>query len=261
MVLCTLKLAKIEEHARIESMSYLGTISLRSAILVALLSLTSCATRFRVPLNRFDAPETLGGVMNAEFELSQQSQLNGVVDLSESEPYPIDFTERSSNGYQAALSIGESVDLTWKHTSDGPSMMGFKWQFMGTSLRAPGAGQSMSISAAFGGNSHEIEGNPKVEFDLAATDLALLHSIWLTPIFQIYESLSYSSYSFEGEVLGGSSAGSFADEGKLLTLAAGLGFVMRPLNLKLEMAYTKADWSGSGSENYLSWGFALGMFY
>ena len=242
-------------------MSLIGTVSLRSAILVGLLCLTSCATRFRVPLNRFDAPETLGGVMNAEFELSQQSQLNGTVDLGESEPYPVDFTDRSSNGYQAALSVAESVDLTWKHTSDGPSMMGVKWQFMGASLRAPGAGQSMSITAAFGGNSHEIEGSPTVEFDLAATDIALLHSIWFTPFLQVYESVSYSSYSFEGKVSGGPSPGNFADEGKLLALAAGLGFVMRPIDIKLEMAYTKADWSGSGSENYLSWGFALGLFY
>lgn len=242
-------------------MGFLASFSHRSAVLVGLLALTSCATRFRVPLNRFDAPETLGGVMNAEFEFSQQSQLDGTVDLGESEPYPVDFTERSSNGYQAALSVAESVDLTWKHTSDGPSMLGVKWQFMGASLGAPGAGQSMSITAAFGGNSHEIEGNPTVEFDLAATDIALLHSLWFTPAFQVYESLSYSSYNFEGKVSGGLSPGNFADEGKLITLAAGLGFVMRPIDIKLEMAYTKADWSGSGSGNYLSWGFALGLFY
>ena len=43
------------------------------------------------------------------------------------------------------------------------------------------------------GIEHEIDGNPKVEFEAAATDFALIHGYWLTPYWQIFETLGYAN--------------------------------------------------------------------
>jgi len=229
-------------------------------LMAGLICLTGCATKIRVPLNRMVSPETVGGAMNSEFELSSQQQLEGKVNVSGPAPYPLEFTSATAMGYFAALSLLESVDITWQHTASAPSLVGLKWQFMGGSLQQAGAGNSMAITAAFGGNEHEIDGNPKVEFEAAGTDFALIHGYWLTPNWQVFETLGYASYSYKGE-LSGSTSGDFSDDGKLLTLAGGTALVMRPLKLKLEMAYTQADWSESGKETYLSFAFGLGLFF
>jgi hypothetical protein len=213
-----------------------------------------------MPLNRMMTPETVGGAMNTEFELSSQQQLEGKVDVSQSEPYPFDFSSQAAMGYYAALSLLDSIDITWSHTASAPSLVGFKWQFMGGSLQQAGAGNSMAISAAFGGNEHEIDGNPKVEFKAAATDFAVLHGYWLTPYWQIFESIGYARYSYTGE-LTGSTSGDFGEDGTLMNAAAGTAFVFRPYKLKFEAAYTQADWSESGKKTYLAFAFGLGLFF
>jgi hypothetical protein len=229
-------------------------------MIAGLICLSSCATKLRVPLNRMMSPETVGGAMNTEFELSSKQQVEGKVDVSQAEPYPLRFTSQAAMGYFAALSLLDSVDITWTHTASAPSLLGFKWQFMGGSLQQAGAGNSMAISAAFGGNEHEIDGNPKVEFETAATDVALIHGYWLTPNWQIFETLGYASYSYKGE-LSGSTSGEFGEDGTLLTVAGGTALVFRPYKLKFEAAYTQADWSEAGNKTYLSFAFGLGLFF
>jgi hypothetical protein len=206
------------------------------------------------------APETIGGEMNPEFELSMQQQLDGKVDVSSAEPYPIDFKPRSAMGYMAGLSLFDSVDFTWQHTASAPSMFGFKWQFMGNSLAQATAGHSMAIAGAFGGNEHEIDGDPKVEFTSSATEVSLIHGYWFTAFWQIYESVTLANYRYEGE-LSGSASGDFTDKGKLLTGAIGTSLFAKPYRLKGEVAYTQADWSGSGKDSYLSFALGLGFVF
>ena len=46
-----------------------------------------------------------------------------------------------------------------------------------------------------------------------------------------------------------------------MTVAGGTALVFRPYKLKFETAYTQADWSESGKKTYLSFAFALGLFF
>lgn len=219
---------------------------------------TGCATKLRTPLNRMMTPETVGGALNPEFELSSQNQLEGKVDISTAEPYSLQLAEQRSMGYYAALALLESVDVYWNHTASAASVTGLKWQFMGGSLKQAGAGNSMAIAAGFGGNEHEIEASPKVEFESSAAEVSLLHGYWFTPNIQFFDSFTYAKYTLEGKVSG---SGDFYDEATYMTAAGGFLFAVRPYKLKLEMAYTQADWSESGSKSYLSWAMGLGLFF
>jgi len=229
-------------------------------LIIGLILLSSCATKIRVPLNRMMAPETVGGEMNPEFELSMQQQLDGKVDISQTEPYPVTYEPQSAMGYFMGLSLFESLDFTWQHTASAPSMFGFKWQFIGTSLSQTPAGHSMALAGSFGGNEHEIDGNPKVEFTASATDFSLIHGYWFSSFWQIYESVSFASYRYDGE-LSGSTSGDFVESGKLMTAALGTSLYAKPYRLKGEVAYTQADWSASGKDSYLSFALGLGFVF
>ncbi|MBY0516702.1 MAG: hypothetical protein K2P81_07335, partial [Bacteriovoracaceae bacterium] len=229
-------------------------------LLTGLICLAGCATKLRAPINRMVSPETVGGAFNTELELSSLNQVEGKVDVSQSTPYPIQFSPVSSMGYFAALSMADSFDITWQHTASAPSMLGIKWQFLGGSLQSAGAGHSMALTAAIGGNEHEIDGNPKITFKVGATDYALIHGFWLAPFWQIFESVGYSHYTYDGE-LSGSPSGDFSESGKLLSLAAGTAILFKPFRIKTEISSVQADWSGMGKKSYLSWAFGLAYFF
>ncbi len=228
--------------------------------LIGLLCLVGCATKLRTPLNRMVSPETVGGSMSPEFELSQQQQLNGTVDTSGSEPYDLDFTTKQATGFYGALSLTEVLDVTWQHTASAVSLVGLKWQFLGGSLKQAGAGHSMAVMAAFGGNEHEIDGDTQIKFNTSASDFSLIHGYWFTPFWQVFETLGYSRYGISGK-LSGDDSGDFSDEAKHLTLAGGTALLFKPYRLKLEIAYTEADWSESGKDTYLSWAFGVAAFF
>lgn len=219
---------------------------------------TSCATQLRAPLNRLNSPQTVGGNLNSEFVLSSASLVEGVVDLSGTEPYGLQLSQKQANTYAAALAIAESVDLTWSHAASAPSMVGIKWQAIGTSKQQAGAGHALAIALAFGGNQHEIKDSPRVEFEVSSTDASVIHGYWLGPNVLLFDSVSYSSHAFDGDVSG---FGRFSEQGTFLTGAAGVGFVFRPVELKTELAYTQVDWSEAGAESYLSWGLSLGLSF
>jgi hypothetical protein len=229
-------------------------------MLLSMLLTVGCATKIRVPLNRMISPESVGGAMNPEFEFGQQGQANGKIDTSASSPYPIKVSEQRASSYFFGLSFFESLDFTWNHTASAPSLVGVRWQFLGNSLRSAGAGHSMAMTAAFGGNEHEVEGSPKLEFDISAYDVSLIHGYWITPWWQVFESLAYTSYSIEGK-LSGTPSGEISDSNKQLTAAAGTAVVMAPFKVKTELAYSQLDWSDSKDESFLSWALSLGFFF
>lgn len=205
-------------------------------------------------------PQTVGGAMNSEFMVYQLSQGDGKIDISKPQPYPLKFSSTSSLGYYGAFSLVDSFDLTWHHTASAPSMLGFKWQFFGTNLQQTGAGQTLALTAAFGGNEHEVDGNPRVNFNVGASDFALLHGFWITPSWQIYESVGYSSFNFEGKLTGNTS-GSFKESGTVLMGSVGSAFVMKPFKLQVEGSYSKSDWEGQGEVENVSLAAGLGFIF
>lgn len=220
--------------------------------------LGGCATKFRFPLNRMISPESVGGAYNGEMELGQQGQIEGKVDVTQTSPYPLKFEQRSSFSFFGAMSLFDSVDFFWNHTASAPSLVGGRWQFLGNSQQAGGSGHSMALTAAFGGNEHEIDSSPDVEFKIGATDFSLIHGYWFNSAWQIFESLAYSAYTVSGD-LSGSVVGKIDDNAKQMTAAIGTALIFKPGKLKLEASYSKLEWSESESDSYLSYALTLGL--
>lgn len=230
----------------------------QSVFLLLCLLFSGCATKFRYPLNRMMTPETVGGNFNTEVEVGKQGVSEGKVDTSGSSPYPLKFSQGSATSYFAAMSFVDSVDFYWNYVVDSPGMFGAKWQFMGTSQQTGGTGHSMALTMGFGGNKHEIDGDTKIDMRVGAFDVAILHGFWFTSFWQVFDSLGVSRYNANG-TLSGSTSGKVNDSARQVTLAVGSALVFRPVELKVEWAYSKVDWSDSGSKTYSSIALALGF--
>jgi hypothetical protein len=206
-------------------------------------------------------PDTRGGIFQTELMLHQHSQTEGKINVLGPRPYVMESAATSGMGYYGAFSMMDSLDLYWHHSASAPSMLGFKWQFLGNSLQAQGSGHSMAIAAAAGANEHELDGTPTIAFKVGAVDATLLHGYWLTPNWQIYESLGYSRHSFDGDVKKIFLAGPFSDVAVFYMASVGSQLVIKPFRLQLEVTYTQATWRGEGKVNYLGWGLGLGYLF
>lgn len=221
---------------------------------------SSCATKFRVPVNRMMLPDTVGGAFRGQFEVGKQGQANGTIDVSKPSPYPFTFKQIDGTSFLGEMSLANTVDFYWSHTSSSVSLLGAKWQFVGNPLTGGGSGHSMALTGALGGNEHEVDGNPKIEYSFNATDASLIHGYWLTGNWEIFESLGYSTYHIDGK-LSGNPSGKLNDRARQLTGAAGTALVYLPIIVKTEVSYSKLNWSNSKDRDYVAWAFSLGFTF
>lgn len=144
-------------------------------------------------------PETQGGLLNSSFEFQQvtANQLSGDVTQGNVDEGVI-YSQANRAGYLFAMSFLEPIDVFLTHTGGGNTLFGMKYQFMGVSKIAKGAGHKMAISAAFGGNEHEIDGKNGAEFTLGGKEFQLLYGHRFTEFWMAYANLAYSTYSFDG---------------------------------------------------------------
>lgn len=129
-----------------------------------------------------------GGVMDGKVLAS------GTVDDNE-----LQTSTPTRNFYLAAYGITPNIDLTWSHSQYSSGFFGLKFQVFGAPKASPG-GQALSLKIAIAGNDHETNGDTKLEFNLAATDYSIHYGMYLMSYLQLYNSLSYTSYKFHGEV-------------------------------------------------------------
>lgn len=169
--------------------------------LILLLFLTSCATKYIIPGNRFMTPETQGGAFNSSFEIHQSQANQLTADVSKgSVDDGVISTVTKRTGFEVETAFLDKLDLFWTHTGGGNSLIGGKIQFLGASKTAKGVGHKMALSLAMGGNKHETEGSTKVEFELTGQEYQLLYGYRLNEYFLLYSNLAYSRYNFSGEI-------------------------------------------------------------
>lgn len=161
--------------------------------------LVGCANKYILPGNRMMTPETQGGLFNSSFEFQQvdANQLAGdVTNRTVDDGVVTNPIKRS--GFLIATSFLEPIDLFITHTGGANSLFGMKYQFIGASKVAKGAGHKMAISAAFGSNEHEMEGENGAEFTLSGKEFQLLYGYRFSELWMTYSNLSYSTYNFTG---------------------------------------------------------------
>ncbi len=176
-------------------------LSMRWIFLLSLFLQVSCATKYIIPGNRFMTPESQGGVFRSsvEFQQSTANQLTvNVMNASIEDGVLHSLTDRT--GYAFSTSFLEQLDLFWTHTGGANSLFGGKFQFLGSSKTAVGAGHKMALSAAVGGNEHETEGANKVEFELSGSEFQLLYGYRFNEFLLTYSNLAYAHYNFAGQI-------------------------------------------------------------
>jgi hypothetical protein len=235
-------------------------------LLVFMFLFVGCATKFILPGNRFMTPETQGGIfkVQADYQLTQGNQLL----VKPTSSLAIDEGVNNSQIYRSAYFLGtslfQSFDLYWSHIGAGNSLFGLKWQILGTSREAKGAGHKLALSYAFGGNQHEEDTLPGVKFNLSGQELMLLYGYRISDWFLPYSSLTYSIYDLEGTVRSSSMAlnGRKLDyQSTLMGAYVGAEFLLMSLVLKIEYGYQQLAVSKSPEFTQAVYGYSIGYIW
>lgn len=222
-----------------------------------------CATKYILPGNRFMTPESQGGSFESQFEFQQASANQLTADVSQgSVTDGVTYQIVRRSGFSLSTAFLDQLDLFWNHTGSANSMLGAKFQFLGASRTAKGTGHKMAISAAFGGNEHETDGENKVEFELSGQEFQLLYGYRFSELVMAYSNLSYARYSFLGSV---SSTDPVLNglkpeyESKLMSLYGGVELTVSSFFGKLECGYQRIKTTYTKDESHFIAGYSLGV--
>lgn len=236
---------------------------MRWLLLFFMLLQVGCATQYILPTNRFMTPESQGGMFNSQFEIQQTTGHQLTADLSQSTVNDgVTNALISRTGYLFSTSIFDQIDLFWNHTGAANSMIGAKFQFMGSSRTGKGAGHKMALSAAIGGNEHQIEGSTQVRYELKGNEFQFLYGYRFNEIVLLYSNLSYSTYSFSGKV---TSSDSTIDglrpkyESTVYAGYAGMQLDLGPLFGKLECGYQQLKTTDTKDVTNFTYGYSVGV--
>lgn len=170
------------------------------SLLLLLMSLVSCATKYVMPTNRFITPEVQGGVFRGQFELQSTKGIEATVNTDEDTvDQGVFYHSISRTGYLLSSSLFNSFDFIWSHMGGGNSMVGGKYQFIGGNRTENSVGHKLAVAAIFGSNEHETE-DRSIEFTMGGQEAILLYGYRITPNVLPYGSFSYARYSFRGEI-------------------------------------------------------------
>jgi hypothetical protein len=167
---------------------------------VPILLLYGCATKYILAGNRFITPETQGGALNGTIEVQKTGATQLTVNINQSnnvEGAVIITTART--GFLYNTSFFEQFDFVWSHTGSGNSMLGGKFQFIGPSRTANGAGHKFALAGLFGGNNYETD-DKAVKFTLGGTEYLAIYGYRLNESVLFYSSFSYADYLFKGKI-------------------------------------------------------------
>lgn len=235
---------------------------MRFLLLLCLIFLVSCATKYIVPGNRFITPETQGGGFRGQLELQQTSGNQLSIDTTNgSVKDGVVYQDVSRMGFLYSNSLFDPFDLYWTHIGSGNSMLGGKFQFIGGSRTSNSTGHKMSIAASIGGNEHETD-NKKVEFELTGQEFLLLYGYRINTNVLFYSSLSHAKYNFDGKIKSNDPSlnGARPDiDTKINSLSGGGEFSWEWAFLKLEMTYQQLATSQTKDKDRFVFGYSVGV--
>lgn len=239
--------------------SLLGRMVLR---VFALLLLSSCATKYVVPGNRFITPESQGGVFvtQVEYQQTQAIQLTINTDNGSVEE-GVYYSPLKRSGFQFSSSLLEQFDFVWSHTGSGNSMLGLKFQALGASKSTNGTGHKLAIVFMGGNNSHETD-DKAVEFDLSGSEYLLVYGFRINEIVLPYLGFSLATYNFNGAIASSNPSlnGQRPDYStQIQSLVTGAELSFGILLSKLEMSYQQLKTNKTKDKENISFGYSLGF--
>lgn len=232
-------------------------------ILILLLICSGCATKYVLPGNRFISPESVGGGLKVQAEIQQQSAKLATLDVSGGQTNNrLQYTDQNRMGYFFGVSFFEQMDFLWYQTASSVSFIGTRIQLIGGSKASKASGHKLSITAAIGGNEHEIDnGDPKIEFDMSGQDFSIIHGYRINEYVMFYDTLSLTNISFDGTL---KSKDSFFDglevnsSIKMMGVYAGMEFSYNQVMAKLECGYQTIEAKHTPNRSGIKIGYSFG---
>ena len=234
---------------------------MKSIYLMFLFLLSSCATKYILPGNRFVTPETQGGAFNGQFELVQASANQLIINTNEGTvDNGVVYTDVVRSGFLFANSIFEKLDLIWSHTGGANSLVGAKFQPLGGSKLAKAAGHKLSLGFMMGGNKHET-GDETIEFELSGSEYFVVYGFRINENVLPYAGLFRSNYNFEGiihtnNVLNGLEP-NFSSS--INTLTGGIELSYEAFVMKFETGYQQISTTDTKERTRYLFGYSLGF--
>lgn len=227
-------------------------------ILLSLLFLaSSCATKYIIPGNRFITPETQGEAFRGQIEVFSASATQATVNFQQgSVDDGVLYQNVSRFGFMYSNSFFDSFDLVWTHTGGGNSLLGGKFQFIGSSKNARGDGHKMSVAALFGGNEHETD-NKSIEFDLTGREFLLLYGYRFGAFILPYTSFSYATYNFEGTMKPSGLKPTYDTNSMALNM--GVEFTFESVFAKFEATYQQLATTDTKDKQNFIYGYSVGF--
>lgn len=168
------------------------------------LLLSSCATRYILPAQRFLSPETQGGGFKTSIELQKTTAHNTKLKGGDGGISGVNYEEISRMGYLLSAGLFDSFDLIWAHIASGNSLVGGKYQFIGGDRS--GTGPKLALAYLVGGNQHESD-NKDIEFKLNGQELWGIYGLRLNTFFMPYTSLGVGKYDYKAHIKKGAFRG------------------------------------------------------
>lgn len=231
-------------------------------LFLSLLFLTSCATKYIVPGNRFITPESQGEALRGQIEFQQTNANQLTIDTSDATvDEGVLYSDISRSGFLLSNSLFDQFDLFWSHIGGANSMLGGKFQLIGGSRVSNSIGHKMSIGVAFGNNEHETE-DESVEFELGGKEYLVLYGYRFSPNVLGYTSFSHATYSFSGDIRSSNPSLNGADphfETKIQSLSGGLELSYLAAFGKLELTYQQLKTTDTKEKSRIIFGYSIGM--
>lgn len=227
--------------------------------LTFLLLLSSCATKYIVPGNRFITPETNGGALKGQVEIQQTDANQVTIDASTGSLKGVNYNTVTRTGFMFSESFFDAFDLFWTHIGSANSLIGAKIQLMGGSKAARAEGHKLAFAAAIGSNEHEPE-DKSIEFKLTGRDLLVIYGYRFSEFLLPYISLSSALYDFSGTIKKDPTlAGQKPHfETSILSLSPGLEVDYGPVVAKLEATYQQLETTDTKEKTNFIFGWSLG---
>ncbi|MFP5386935.1 MAG: hypothetical protein ACLGHN_12700 [Bacteriovoracia bacterium] len=233
---------------------------MRNFILISLFFVSSCATKYIIPGNRFITPESQGGIFQGQLELQQTGATLATIDTSSGTVNEgVRYKEVARTGFLLSGSLFNQFDLVWSHTGSSNSMIGGKFQFFGDPRSGKGAGHKAALALLMGGNEHESE-EEDVEFELTSREYLILYGFRISENIFPYTSFSYATYNFRGKITSGSLNGlrpEFVSDSRALNI--GTEFSIESFFAKIEFTYQRLATSDTKESERKLMGLSMGF--
>lgn len=167
--------------------------------LLLILIFSSCAQRIKVPINRTISPEAIGNGFEVEYKKTGFSQ--GVLQFDNGEMNnPLLMSTLQEDELYLGVGVSNNADLFVKIPKESASLVGLKVQVIGDPSKKRSGGHNLAFTLAMGSERDSFDEGLEIALKSDVQDYSIIHGYRLNDTFMVYEGLSFSNFSFKGNI-------------------------------------------------------------